>query len=150
MANYYGMTRTNYFRVNNPEDLKKLIGRVVSDEGDIELWEDKDENGNRVFAFGGYSSIIGICPVDNNNDDGEDEDFEGAEYDLFIKELQKLIVDGDAIIITEVGHEKLRYLTAYSMIITKNDVQSIDLDRQSTRKASEMLDNPEYVTKTCY
>lgn len=149
MANYYGITITNYFHVNDPEELKNLIRRVVSDEGDIDLWEDKDKDGNPVFSFGGYSSIVGICPIENNNDDGEDEDYDEADYDLFISELQKLIVDGDAIIITEIGHEKLRYLTAYSTIITKNDVQSINLERQSVLKASDMLGNPEYSTRTC-
>ena len=149
MANYYGITRTNYFHVNDPEGLKKLMRRVVSDEGDIDLWEDKDKEGNPVFGFGGYSSIVGICPIENNND-GEDEDYDEADYNLFVGELQKLIVDGDAIIITEIGHEKLRYLTAYSVIITKNDVQNIDLERRSALKASEMLGDPEYSTKTCY
>ena len=144
MANYYGITKTNYFHVNDPEGFKKLMRRVVSDEGDIDLWEDKDKDGNPVFAFGGYSSISGICPIENNNDDSEDEDYDEADYDLFVSELQKLIVDGEAIIITEIGHEKLRYITAYSTVITKDGCEYVTLERRAAAKARDMLGNQKY------
>ena len=157
MANYYGMTRTNYFHVNNPEALRELIKKVVGDENDIELWEDKDKFGKPIFAFGGYASIEGIHPIDNKNNDADQDDedddnynYDEPDYDLFVSELQKLIVDGEAIIITEVGAEKLRYLTAYSVVITKNDAQNVDLERQAIKKAGEMLGNPECYTKNCY
>lgn len=144
MSNYYGITKTNYFHVNDPEEFKKLMRRVVSDDGDIDLWEAKDKDGNPIFAFGGYSSISGVYPIKNNNDDSEDEDYDEADYDLFTSELQKMIVDGEAIIITEIGHEKLRYLTAYAVVITKDDCQYVNLERRAAVKAKDMLGNQEY------
>lgn len=162
MANYYGMTRTNYFHVNDPEGLEKLLKtKVVCSDETLELFEKTDENGKTMFAFGGYTSIDGVYPSGrpaNKNDYDEKKEFdeeEGPEddfpdYNLFVKELQKFLVDGEAIIITEVGHEKLCYLTAYATVITKDDCKSVDLERSAVNKARYMLGNQEYDPHACY
>ena len=59
MANYISFTRSNYFRVTDPEAFKKIINCVITDEDSLELWE-RTENGMTYYGFGAYSSICGL------------------------------------------------------------------------------------------
>lgn len=52
----------------------------------------------------------------------------GYSEEMAIEQLQKLLPEKEAVIIKEVGYEKFRYLTAYCQIITRDAVESIDLD----------------------
>ena len=59
MANYQCAIRTNYFHVQVPELFRQFMARVYGTEGSVELWEDKDTNGQPVFAFGSYGVTAG-------------------------------------------------------------------------------------------
>ena len=113
MANYEGYMRTNYFKVNDVEKFKQ----IASDLG-LDYWEDEE----RGFAF---------STDDNFN---TDQDLEGNEYDT-VKKLQEILVDDGVIVITEVGHEKLRYLCGFSTIITKKEIACVDLMQEIILKA---------------
>ncbi len=144
MANYYGATRTNYFNVTDPEKLKDIVERINWD------WVSKpaffvEENGQ--FAFGAYSSICGLKPeadASAGKDLLEDEDDDGYEVEAVYEALQKIVAPGSAIIITEIGFEKLRYLTAFSVIITQEAIESEELRSQSLTLARKLLGNPAY------
>lgn len=60
MANYQCAVRTNYFHVKDEAAFKKLMANVVCSEDYVEVWEREDENGNKIFGFGCYSSINGL------------------------------------------------------------------------------------------
>ena len=60
MANYYASIRTNYFRVKDEEEFRKFMAHVSGTEDRVELWEEKDKNGNTVFGFGTLGGINGI------------------------------------------------------------------------------------------
>ena len=143
MANYKGFTRTNYFSVNDAEKFRQIIADSYCSEGDIEVFED-DTCESIKFCFGCYGMISGIRTLP----DGSDDDV--SEYDAFVDALQSVLADGDAIIITEVGYEKLRYLIGHSYIITKSDVQFVSLRDKAIEEARNMLNNPEYDTKMEY
>lgn len=138
MANYISFTRSNYFRVTDPEVFKKIINRVITDEDSLELWE-RTENGTTYYGFGAYSSICGLRHEAEDTDNDDEFEVE-AVYDA----LAKVIAPDDAIIITEIGYEKLRYLTAYAVVITRTEVEFVELRSAALETAQRMLRDPEY------
>lgn len=140
MANYECTTRTNYFRVKDETAFRDLMSRIYGSEDTIELWE-ADDNGSPLFAFGCYGGISGL----KAEDDDENDDF-----DSVIDELQKCVANDDAIIIFEVGNEKLRYLTGLATIITSTEVKIMELTDMACQSAVDLLGNPNWKTNTCY
>lgn len=137
MANYECVSRTNYFHVKDVETFREFMDTVIAD--DLHLWEEKDNDSSTVFAFRCEETIYGI--PDKNGD---------SSLDLFFTELQKHIADDDAIILTEAGHEKLRYVTGYATIITHTGMQTLDIETFALARAKEMLENPNFETKMEY
>lgn len=137
MANYVSTTRTNYFHVKDAEAFRAFMDNVSGD--DLELWDEKDDKGDTVFAFGCEGSIYGIQNEDENDD-----------YDLFIKKLQEYIADNDAVILTEAGHETLRCVTGFATVITSKDIQFFNLEEYALTKAKEMLNNQDFTTTMDY
>ena len=133
MANYYSFTRTNYFKTNNVEGLKDLISRCYCGEDKVELFEKAKEN-ETLYAFGAYDSIEGI--EDENGD---------YDYDAFLARLQELLPDGEAIILTEVGHMKLADVYGRVDIITNTEVKSESLCDIGAKTARSILGNPDWV-----
>lgn len=147
MANYYGTTRTNYFHVKDADAFRSFMSKVVVDEDSIHLWEDTDRDGNLVFGFGCYGSILGLPPEDVDDENDFDFDF---DYDEFIDKLSEHLVKGDAAIIVEIGNEKLRYLTGSAMIVTENDSEYLDINVMAAERAAQMLGNNTWTTKLAY
>lgn len=144
MANYYGSTRTNYFRVTNAEALAELLDNCNTDDGEgVSLWTQTDSNGTKFYGFGCYGDIYGIA-VNNDEDDPE------YGYDEFVKKLQELLPEGEAAIITHVGQEKLRYLNGSVTVVTKDKVEYRYLSKLGIDIAREMLNNPEWTTQNEY
>ena len=146
MANYYCHIRTNYFHVKDPDAFRKFMRCVYGTEDGIELWEEKDDDGNLVFGFGTNGGIFGFC--DNAEEDCPDTD--DTSYDLFIDGLQEHLCDDDAVIIMEAGHEKLNYVVGSATVVTKTDCVYLDISDLATEKAAELLGNPEWTTQCDY
>lgn len=162
MANYNSYYRTNYFKVSDPVSFKEEFRRVSAE--DVELWDE----GNGVFGFGGFGSIDGlimpntvygtwrspcsgeIYGMTNEVIDYEDYDYDDLDYDAFLKMLQDHLVEGDAVILTEVGYEKLRYLTGQATVVTKDKISFMNLTDLAFEKAKEMLGNKDWTTKMEY
>lgn len=140
MANYYGTTRTNYFAVTDPDRLKHIIEKVVGAEDTVCLF-DCTVGGVTKYGFGCYSTISGY-PAEDEEDD--------YDYDAFVDDLQDVLAPGDAIAITEVGHEKLRYLYAATQIITKDTIESLDHYGDVSEKLCEMMGDDSYRTTFDY
>jgi len=136
MANYYSYVRTNYFHVKDAESFRKFIANISSTEQDkVELLEEKDENGNLIFAFGCQGQPA--YP--------EDESYEGIT-----EALSELVADDDAIIITEIGHEKLCYLVGEARVITARGEKFVSISDLAIQTAREILNMPEWNTKNEY
>ena len=112
MAEYMAATRTNYFHVKDVEVFKKLVSQI-SDS--MELFTCKMTDGDVMYGFGGYGFIKGF------GEDGEDVD---EVYNAF---KDHVVMPDEAIVIEEIGAEKLRYLTAYAVVITTEKVEFADL-----------------------
>lgn len=144
MANYISFTRSNYFRVTDPEAFKKIISRVITDEDSLELWE-RTENGTTYYGFGAYSSICGLRHEAEDIDN--DDEF---EVEAVYEALTKVVAPDDAIIITEIGYEKLRYLTAYAVVITREKTELVELRETSIDVACSLLGIPNFDTRMEY
>jgi len=140
MANYYATIRTNYFGVTDEDKFREIIDSC-SAEDTIHVFESKDDSGK--FGFGCIGSIYGIPP-------GENEDDDESDMDTFYDALQNILLEGDAIIITEIGYEKLRYLISNCIVITKNDIQFVDLRNKAIELAREMLNDAAFTTEMDY
>ena len=145
MANYYAFTRSNYFKVNDEEKIKELVASCACSDDELQLFTQNDSDGGKTYGFGCYGSISGLkIPCE------DPDEFPEYEYEAFGKELQKILSDGDAIIITEVVYEKLRYLIGYSVIITKTEIRNVNIRYESLKTAREMLGNPDFTTVADY
>lgn len=141
MANYCCTIRTNYFHVKDENAFRTFMNRVYGCEDNIELWEEKDEDGRAVFGFGVYGGISGI------RDQDDDED---SSYDDFIDKLQESVADDDAVIILESGNEKMRYVVGSATIVTSSDYKYSDIADIAVKQAGEMLHNPLWKTRCDY
>ena len=139
MANYECTGRTNYFHVKDEEAFRKLVERIVSECG-IELFEKNDPEGEKLFGFGSYGSLYGICK------DSEEDDDEYDEEEVLYQKLQSCVAEDDAVIILTAGNEHLRYVTGDAVCITHDKIEYLDLTCLAVAKAAEMLNNPLYST----
>lgn len=144
MANYYGYTRTNYFRVTDEEKYSELFSHLVGDDYISDFTKIVD--GITLHGFGCESSIQAI-PMDEDPAEVEDWD---DDFDGFLTELQKILPDDEAFIFTEVGHEKLCYLVGYSLIVTRNEIKSIDINNDAFELARKMLNDETFATQINY
>ena len=143
MANYCCTVRTNYFHVKDEDKFKDLMSRVYGCEDEIQLWERKDQNGKTTFGFGAYGGIAGLRSAD-------DEDEDDNAYDEFLDGLRECVADNDAIIIMEVGNEKMRYVVGAAEIITSKKCEYIEISELAAQKAAEMIGVTDWTTQLCY
>lgn len=142
MANYNCAVRTNYFHVKDLDVFMDLMNRTVGSEDEVELWEEADQDGNPIYAFGCYGGIAGL-PNESDNEIDDDS------YDRFTDELQKCVAENDAVIIMESGHEKLRYVTGSAFIITSSATKYLDMETVALDATEKML-GTEFVTRMNY
>lgn len=145
MSNYSCVSRTNYFRVTDEERYKELFAGLSS-EDKIDDFTYKDEEGVVWHGFGSYGSISWS---DGEETDGSDEDDE-QDINDFAYELQKILPEGEAFVLFEGGHEKLRYVTGTALVVTKNRTEFLDLRNKAVEIAREMLGDKKWCTKCEY
>lgn len=128
MANYEAYARSNYFHVNNMKNFLKWMKMYLPDAHLFTKDNKKKEaiTEQDLVAFG-MESVFYL----------EDED-------QAIPKLQELLLEGEACIVVEAGHEKLRYVTGHSAIFTKNTVECISLDEKTRSRCAELLGQPDY------
>lgn len=113
MANWYGQTRTNYFKVKDEERYQELYGRLMGEEA-VEDFTVKKSDGEHWHAFGSYSDI---CFYERGEDGTIDYDNDQVDMYTFYKEIAKILQDDSVFVITCTGAEKLRYLTGYCAVV---------------------------------
>ena len=133
MANYEATIRTNYFSVKDPTALKELIDSVEA-EDTVSLFTHELPDGSMQYGFGCYGSLFGIQD----------------SLDAFYEALQELVCENDAILIFEVGYEKLRYVVGCCTVITSTKMQHIDIQQQALELAAKLLNRPNYNTRLDY
>lgn len=143
MADYNEKYLTNYFSVTDEMKFKNLIEACVA-EDEIEIFEAEQADGSVKYGFGCLKIIHGIPPEDGGDNDCEES------IDTLYTCLQKLLPPGEAIIVTQIGWEKLNYFTACCTVITCDGIQSIDARDEAVKLAGKMLNNPCFKTEMDY
>lgn len=142
--NYEGNCRTNYFGVKNESEFREIISRLVGDEM-IRIFT--CETDKSKFAFGG-GIISGIRPKNYKDEDYDEDDI--IDGDEWLYELQKVVADDDAIIVTEVGREGYRYIDGSVTVITSRNIEFKDLRSTAFELARKALGNPNWDTRDSY
>ena len=113
MADYIGMCRSTWFKIKDYDKFMQGLKNVLLDEVTIE----QSEKDNNTIIIYGYSSIPNLKSTI------EEDDYE--EFD-FIEYIKQHIVEGEKVRITEIGYEKLRYLTAFAYDISTKEIKTVD------------------------
>lgn len=132
MSDYIARTKTNLFRVTDEEKFKDIVSRMKGDDK-IDLFI-QGTSENPVFGFGCYGNIGGY--------EGDDGAFGGDDFNTMAEELQSILPEDEAIIITEIGHEKYCYVGGFVTVITKNAVHIKNMSDTAKEMASIMLGEP--------
>lgn len=128
MADYISCTKTNYFQVTSEQELRDLVSKIDC-EDEIEI-SSSTEKGKTYYSLCAYGSFYGI----DDNEDAEE----------LYKEFQRILPDGEVMAIFEIGHEKLRYVGGYTVVITNETYQYKSLQDIATIMAREITINPSY------
>lgn len=139
MANYYGTTRTNYFRVNDEKEYERLVSGLCG-EDNIHDFTCIGDDGVLRHGFGSYSSLHWVDP--------DDEENEGLEE--FLEKLSKILPEDEAFILLESGYEKLRYVTGWCCIVTSKEIRYREISDVAIKEAREMLNDPDFTTQVDY
>lgn len=140
MANYCETCRTNYFRVTDEGRYQALFNDLTAEDEIHDFTEIRD--GVIWHAFGSYSFIT-FAYIDM---DGEEE----YDMGLFYDELQDILPDGEAFILMGAGYEKLRYVTGYTTIVTKDNIKTVNIKNEALKIARDLLKDPDWKTQMEY
>lgn len=119
MANYYGVTRTNYFAVKDPVEFLREMNELPC----MVIHKDL-EDGTRLYGI-----------LDSNDDGGglswsvwNDEKDDYIEID-WLETFSRHLADDHVAILMETGAEKHRYVTGYAIAVNnRNERVQINLD----------------------
>lgn len=125
--------KTNYFRVWDEIAFAEYMDRAVVDGGKIELNMKMDSDGFPLVGFQTSGLIIGVPSESEEYEDADDD-----QYNNFLTGLQELVVDGDAIILLEVGASP-DDISATATIITADEIDYVDLKDAAGDKALALL-----------
>jgi len=102
MANWYGLSRTNTFKVKDEATFRAWADTL----SEVELFEEEEDR------FGFYTTGDGMWPSCRYQEECDD----WSEMD-FAEELAVHLAEGEAAVLITVGHEKARYGTGYALAI---------------------------------
>ncbi len=132
MADYMAVHRTNYFKVNDEKKWNEWFSCLSGTED----FTRTDKDGTVWHGFGGYS----YSPWFEWHDEESGEQLDG---DLFIDKslemLQNMLPNGEVFIYSEVGWDKLRYVAGWSMVVTNQNFEVIDLANGSMDAVKKLL-----------
>ena len=135
MANYYEMSRSSYFRVNDKEAFRAFLERFG---GAVEMIEDDK---GRV-GFLAQEGIPSTCMPDDSGSEAEEVDF--------VSELAGHLADNEVAVVMANGYEKMRYLVGYAIAINnKKERREVDL-AGIYELASQLTKKPKRITRAEY
>ena len=129
MSCEYGFTRTNYFRVTDLDTMDFLMSGVIAEDLEV-LLED--------------SSICIRCAGEIQGMD--DELFEETGNDLkdFLRMLQHLLPDGEAIVLVYASAISSKEIGGYYYVATNNEIVHKDLFHCGVETAQALTKNENF------
>ena len=152
--NYNAQVLSNVFKVKDTELVRRLLSSAgfytdSYDDG-IVFYDNEDSAYLCDFTLVKYMNIPIVVLSDNSLEDDYTfaiEEYAGVkEEDIreelieevdFFKFLSEQLLEGEAIKVTEVGHEGLRYQSACGVVITTKGYEWFDLNRIMDKYAEE-------------
>lgn len=150
-SEYWEISRTNTFS-GDKEKLRKIIS-AVSCEGDADIFDDeRDSNKFGFYIDGCFSGVLFDKEgnlIDASDTDNEDYDYaenmDGAErFKGFLKLLQTVVAEDDAIIMRGIGYEGTSFVSGGVNVITRDSIERMTLDEWGTKVARIKLKNPDW------
>lgn len=153
--NFYGQVLSNVFRVKDTELVRRLLGSAgfytdSYDDGIIFYDNDYSACLCDEFTLIKYNNIPIVVQSDRTSDEDyyfaieeyagvkeEDIDEDLIEEVDFLEFLSEQLLEGEAIKVTAIGHEGLRYQSAYGVVITTKGYEWFDLNRIMDKYAEE-------------
>lgn len=142
MANYTAVCRTNYFRVTDEKKFERLLSCLSGTE-------DRIYNFTKIMDGAVYHALGTYGPITYQDSLDKDE-YAEDDFDYFLYQIQKILPDNEALIYMESGYEKLRYVTGVCIVVTKNDIRSVNLQDEAIKMARNMLKDDSFTTSTSY
>ena len=125
----YGFTRTNYFRVIDLDEIDFLMDGVIADDFEVLLR-------NHSICIRCAGEIQGI-----DNELFEDT---GAELEDFLKLLQHLLPDGEAIVLVYAGATSSQDIEGYYYVATNSEIVHKDLFHCGVETAQALTKNENF------
>lgn len=133
MANYRSVARSNYFRVTDEKEFRKIIAEADAEtEGGVYVGlHCADMKSQHPRYMVGCEVPIQYPVVDN----------EKKTYCLyeFVRKIAALLPDGEAFILVSTGNEKLNFVDAGAYVATNKSYSFIDLWDKAQKEASCQL-----------
>ena len=134
MANWYGASRSNYFK--------------VKDEAKFREWA--EGLGLVVIRSQHNPKLVGIHPNDYCDGEWPSVPEEEEDTDRF-EQLSKHLVPGQVAILQAIGSEKLRYLTGRAVAVNSRGRQvTVSIDDIYTVAAKKFRMDATGITSACY
>ena len=130
MANWYGTSRSNYFRVKDAEAFLKW-----ADERGLGVFKHQHDEGVSAI-HGGASAEDGSWPSYDMEEE-EDEDID------LIDELAAHLYEDQIAVLMEIGAEKLRYLTGVAIAFNSKGATVELILSDVFRTAAQTFHGPE-------
>jgi hypothetical protein len=127
MANYIGFCRSSYFKVKDLDAFTAFCAKL-----DLEVISKRGIDEEMMYGF-----------ISNREDGAPDGYYEDGDYvDVdFPKELSKHLADGWVAVYQEIGYEKMRYFTGYSVAVNSHEKEErINID-EIYQIAEELWEN---------
>jgi hypothetical protein len=105
MANWYGMSRSNYFRVKDEAQFRRWAE-------ELELAVISDEHGRFGFYSNTEDGGLPSCRCTEDRDDLQEIDIVG--------ELSAHLAEGEIAVLMSAGHEKARYVSGYAVALNRD------------------------------
>ena len=134
MANWYGASRSNYFK--------------VKDEAKFIEWA--EGLGLVVIRSQHNSKLVGIHPNDYREGEWPSDPEDGEDTDLFTQ-LSKHLEPGQVAVLQTIGSENLRYLTGWAVAVNSKGKQvTVSIDDIYMVAAKKFGMDSTGITSACY
>lgn len=128
--------RSNYFRPKNIQSCADFIMTATN----MSVWE-KQGDPSRI-AFGGN------CDVNVTEEYMEtyrkEHPTEDDAMNIFIQKMQEFLPDGEIIAVETIAHEKLRYVTGHTIIITNDYTEVNNMHYQLEQHIRKKFSRPDF------